>query len=107
MTKVLSIQESDSVELVTRCDNCVDRVCEAVRQKRRELSEAGIQLLLLLPPSLSDAPSLHHPGISGMDQKLDCKTCIVENTQIATPFLSGLGEHFTKAIKKILFCSTA
>ena len=90
------------LKIVTRCDNCVDRVCEAVRQKRRELSEAGIQLLL--PPSLSDAPSLHHPG---MDQKLDCKTCIVENTQIATPFLSGLGEHFTKAIKKILFCSTA
>ena len=60
VTKVLSIHENNSVELVTRCDNCVDRVCEAVRQKRRELSEAGIQLLLLLPPSLSDAPSLHH-----------------------------------------------
>ena len=49
VTKVLSIHENNSVELVTRCDNCVDRVCEAVRQKRRELSEAGIQLLL--PPS--------------------------------------------------------
>ena len=80
-----------SIEYVKRCG------------RRGELSEAGIQLLLLppsLPCQMHQVYTTGHPGISGMDQKLACKTCIVGNTQKATPFLSGLGEHFTKAIKE-------
>ena len=55
---------------------------------------------LPIPCQMHQVYTTGHPGISGMDQKLACKTCIVGNTQKATPFLSGLGEHFTKAIKE-------
>ena len=54
-----------------------------------------------LPCQMHQVYTTGHPGISGMDQKLPCKTCIVENTQIATPFLGGLGE--LRQLKKYYF----